>query len=159
MNTLPRKLPNDRAPHSVPPGPLRVLVVEDNEQLRRLYVRVLTSEGFVVVAAEGGAEPLLARQDFNVVLTDLTMPGLDGMSLLRLVREQDLDVPVVLVTGSPDVRSAADAIRYGACQYLHQARRPGATARGLAPRRRTRTRGAPAPRDDERARERDVPIR
>ena len=121
MTTLPGKLPPvDRAPQSVPPGPLRVLVVEDNEQLRRLYVRVLSSEGFVVVAAEGGAKgvELLARQDFNVVLTDLSMPGLDGMSLLRLVRERDLDVPVVLVTGFPDVRSAADAVRYGACQYL-----------------------------------------
>jgi EAL domain-containing protein (putative c-di-GMP-specific phosphodiesterase class I) len=98
----------------------RILVVDDEESLCRAITRILESAGFDVNAAQDGAQAmqLLDEHSFDAVLTDVAMPGMDGIALLRAVRERDLEVPVVLMTGKPDVESAAEAIRYGACEYL-----------------------------------------
>jgi EAL domain-containing protein (putative c-di-GMP-specific phosphodiesterase class I) len=61
---------------------------------------------------------LLTNAKFDAVLTDIMMPGMSGIELLRATRATDLEVPVLLMTGSPDVRSAADAVQYGACDYI-----------------------------------------
>lgn len=102
------------------PSPIRVLVVEDDDQLRPLFARALEERGFVVESAENGlrAAERLARSVFHVIVSDVGLPGMDGLSLLRTVRERDLEVPVVLVTGTPSLETAAQAIQYGACQYL-----------------------------------------
>jgi EAL domain-containing protein (putative c-di-GMP-specific phosphodiesterase class I) len=98
----------------------RVLVVDDNEPLLRVFVRTLEEAGFEVHSAESGlqAAELLARSTFQVVVSDVEMPGMNGLALLRMVREKDLDIPVILVTGQPDVESAAQAVQYGACDYI-----------------------------------------
>jgi EAL domain-containing protein (putative c-di-GMP-specific phosphodiesterase class I)/CheY-like chemotaxis protein len=97
-----------------------VLVVDDDGQLRRLFVRTLKGAGFEVHTAQNGvqAAELLARSSFEVVVSDLEMPGMAGLELLRAVRERDLDTPVVLVTGKPDIESAMQALQHGACHYL-----------------------------------------
>ncbi len=98
----------------------RVLVVEDEQSVLQAITRVLGEAGFDVSAAEDGARALrlLDEAPFDVVLSDISMPGLDGIALLNAVREHDLDVPVILMTGIPGVESAADAMRYGAFDYL-----------------------------------------
>jgi len=98
----------------------RVLIVEDDRSLLELYTEVLLGEGFEVAAAMDGAGALHALQtgSFDVVLTDVVMPGCTGVDVLRAVRERDLDVPVVLVTGSPTLETAVQALEMGALHYL-----------------------------------------
>jgi EAL domain-containing protein (putative c-di-GMP-specific phosphodiesterase class I) len=97
-----------------------VLLVDDEPTLLRAYARALTEAGHRVATAADGhaAVELFQTGQFDVVLSDIAMPGMDGVQLLRAVRERDLDVPVVLVTGSPDVRTALEAVEHGALRYL-----------------------------------------
>lgn len=98
----------------------RVLLVEDQPALRRGYARILEDAGYVVIQAADGllATVKLATGCFDLILTDVTMPGMSGTQLLRAVRARDLDVPVLLITASPTVESAVDAIQNGAIGYL-----------------------------------------
>lgn len=98
-----------------------LLLVDDDPAILRSYGTLLERSGFNVQTAGDGAKALalLASQRFDAVVSDVSMPELDGMSLLRLVRESpDIDVPVLLITGSPMLESAARAVEYGANRYL-----------------------------------------
>jgi len=97
-----------------------VLLVDDDPAVLRVTRRRLERLGFAVVACSSGAEALqsLERESFDVIVSDVHMPGMGGLRLLRLVRERDLDLPVVLVTGNPHIDSASAAIEHGAFQYL-----------------------------------------
>ena len=99
---------------------VRVLVVDDEAIVRRTLSRILTSQGALVVEANGGAEAIaaLARDPFDVVITDIRMPDIDGIEVLRAVREKDLDASVVLITGAPEADSAITALRLGAFDYV-----------------------------------------
>jgi EAL domain-containing protein (putative c-di-GMP-specific phosphodiesterase class I)/CheY-like chemotaxis protein len=96
------------------------LVVDDDDAMRRTMRRILGAAGFRVAEARDGGEAVAALGDrtYDVVVSDLHMPGLDGLALLRAVRAVDLDLPVILVTGDPDVSSAAQAVEHGAFRYL-----------------------------------------
>lgn len=98
----------------------RVLVVDDEQGLRDVLNRWLTRTGYSVDCACDGVEAakLLERDSYDVIVSDVAMPGLDGVSLLRLARERDPDVPVILVTGSPHLDNAIDAMRSGAFDYV-----------------------------------------
>jgi EAL domain-containing protein (putative c-di-GMP-specific phosphodiesterase class I) len=98
----------------------RVLVAEDDDQVRRPLMRFLSLAGYDVAGAENGrqAHELLSGGGFDAVISDIAMPELDGIQLLRMIREHDTDLPVVLVTGAPDVTSAMQAVRLGALLYL-----------------------------------------
>jgi EAL domain-containing protein (putative c-di-GMP-specific phosphodiesterase class I) len=98
----------------------RVLIVEDDRDLLEVYTDVLLEAGFDVTALSdgGGALRALEGDSFDVVLTDVIMPGATGVDVLRTVRERDLDVPVVLITGSPSVETAVQALDLGALRYL-----------------------------------------
>jgi EAL domain-containing protein (putative c-di-GMP-specific phosphodiesterase class I)/CheY-like chemotaxis protein len=98
----------------------KVVVVEDEEPLRRAYARMLEGAGFTAFPAASGREALqkLEEEEVDAIVSDINMPGMDGMALLRAVREWDLDLPVVLVTGNPSIETAARAVEYGALRYL-----------------------------------------
>ena len=98
----------------------RVLLVEDEAALLKSMQEVLQRTGHHVVACGSGSEALVILVDhvFDVMVSDIQMPGITGLKLLRAVREHDLDLPVVLITGHPDVETAADAVEYGAFRYL-----------------------------------------
>ena len=87
---------------------------------RNRIQRVLKSRGFDVVLAPDGAAAvdLLMRRPFDVILSDIQMPGMSGVDLLSIVRAYNLDVPVVLMTGAPSLESAMEAVALGALQYL-----------------------------------------
>lgn len=100
--------------------PIQVLVVDDEKPTRVLMERELPQSGCTVVAVQSGEEALdvLARQDFDVVLLDLKMPGLGGMETLRQLRRSGAAAEVVVLTGHPEVESAIEAMKLGAYDYL-----------------------------------------
>ncbi len=98
----------------------RILVAEDDDLGRRLLDRVLSTLGYdVTIVADGAlAVDAFMREPYDVVITDVVMPRLDGIGVLRAIRERDLEVPVLLLTGAPDMPSALAAIENGAYGYL-----------------------------------------
>ena len=98
----------------------RILSVEDDSTQRLIYEKALGLEGYEVVSAEGGEEAVAAleQQTFDVVLSDIRLPGMDGMQLLGEIRARDEDVPVILVTGDPSLDTAVRAVEFGAMRYL-----------------------------------------
>jgi EAL domain-containing protein (putative c-di-GMP-specific phosphodiesterase class I) len=101
-------------------GTKTVLVVDDDESVARTLRRVLEASGFDVSMASDGATAanMVVAQSFDVILSDIQMPQMSGVDLLRVVRAYDLDVPVILMTGDPKVETAIEAVSLGALQYL-----------------------------------------
>lgn len=99
----------------------RVLVIDDEAGLRAAYIRILTAAGFEVESC-GSAEEVIERlrrgERYSVIVTDLVMPGMEGTELLPVVRNFDSDVPVVILTGRPSLRSTIAAVEHQAFRYL-----------------------------------------
>jgi diguanylate cyclase (GGDEF)-like protein len=98
----------------------RVLAVDDQRYFRELIEGLLVEEGYAVQTAASGEEALhvLEREDFDIVVTDLVMPGLDGAELCRRIRQRQPDQDIVMVTGVVDVQTAVDAMKLGATDYI-----------------------------------------
>jgi DNA-binding NtrC family response regulator len=98
----------------------KVLVVDDEEVVRRCMTRTLSSDCCSVHTASSGsaALELLARQPYDVVLLDLRMPGLDGMTVLKIIKDKWPESEVIVVTGYAAVDSAKEAVALGAYDYL-----------------------------------------
>ncbi len=101
-------------------APLKVLVVDDSELVRNSFVMALEDAGFAAESADDGQSALDRPDiaDFGVIVSDVAMPVLDGVGLLKALRARHVAVPVVLVTGSQSANAATDAARYGALLYL-----------------------------------------
>jgi EAL domain-containing protein (putative c-di-GMP-specific phosphodiesterase class I)/CheY-like chemotaxis protein len=99
---------------------ISVLVVDDEEAIRRSISRMLPSPTFRVVTSPHVHDAVmrLASDEFDVVLSDVTMPGMSGIDFLRMIRTHSLDLPVILMTGLPTVETATDAIKHGALRYF-----------------------------------------
>jgi signal transduction histidine kinase len=108
-------------------GP-RALVVDDNEALLLVCVRTLSKHGYRVEAAQDAEAALraLRRTSFDVLVSDIHMPGMSGTELLKQVRADGLDIPVVLVTGEPSLDSAMKAMEHGVFRYLAKPVAPSA---------------------------------
>jgi EAL domain-containing protein (putative c-di-GMP-specific phosphodiesterase class I) len=100
-------------------GP-RVLVVDDDELVTKSHAQVLRRVASSVVTTTSSKDALarLRSDPYDVVVADIHMPELDGTALLQAVRERDLDLPVIFVTGGPTLESATRAIELGAFRYL-----------------------------------------
>ena len=98
----------------------RVLLVDDDKQVLRAYGRQLRHEGWSVDEAGEGREALarLGGEAFAAIVTDIDMPGLSGVELLRVLRARNDHTPVVLMTGGPSVKTAIEAVELGAFRYL-----------------------------------------
>jgi DNA-binding NtrC family response regulator len=98
----------------------RILIVDDEEIVRRSFASALAGAHCKAEAANDGPEALRAmeRARFDVVLLDLRMPGPDGMTVLKAMKERWPESEVVIVTGYPSVETAKEAVRLGACDYL-----------------------------------------
>jgi EAL domain-containing protein (putative c-di-GMP-specific phosphodiesterase class I) len=100
----------------------RVLVVDDERDLLEILGAMLAEAGWQVDTAPNGqaALVLVDAHRFDVVLSDIDMPGINGVELLREIRGRDLDVPVLLITGHPRVETAVEALEHGALRYLQK---------------------------------------
>jgi DNA-binding NtrC family response regulator len=97
----------------------RILVVDDIPEWLHVYARILESVGYHVdVEADAALASEKAKAGYDVVITDIAMPGLDGIELLRRIHQFDPDVPVILITGQPGLESAMHAVDLGAFKYL-----------------------------------------
>ncbi len=104
----------------LPESRAQILVVDDEANLRRVLGAVLEREGYDVFVAADGREALgvLANHHVDVVVTDVRMPEMDGMALLREVQRVDADIPVVMITAHSTVDNAVLALKSGAFDYL-----------------------------------------
>ena len=105
-----------------PATPLRVLVVDDEESVRFFLRRGLGKSGYHVDEAASGREAIerIGAVGYDVVLTDLVMPEVDGLAVLSAVQEMDADAVVVLMTAHGSVENAVRCIREGAFDYIEK---------------------------------------
>ncbi len=105
---------------------VRILVVDDEEIVRLSHMRVLAGGECEVEAVVNGADALreMKRNPYDLVLLDLRLPGTDGMSVLRTIKQRWPESEVVVITGYPTIETAKEAIRLGACDYLAKPAHP-----------------------------------
>jgi DNA-binding NtrC family response regulator len=98
----------------------RILIADDDEQIRNLLVDFFQTLGYDAVMATNGAEALenLSRMDIDCIISDLIMPDMDGIELLKQIRLQRKSIPFIIITGYPTVDSAIEAMKEGACDYV-----------------------------------------
>lgn len=98
----------------------RILVVDDESFIREIICRKLGGSGFECEAAPSAEDALekISQNDYDCVLSDIHMPGMSGVDLLRQIRLQNADLAVILVTGAPDIDAALEAMRLGAYDHL-----------------------------------------
>ena len=97
-----------------------ILIVDDEEVVRLSHMRSLESADCNAQAAEDGRHALsvMEQHPFDVVLLDLRMPDLDGMDVLKTIKQRWPDSEVVVITGYPSIETAKQAVRLGAFNYL-----------------------------------------
>jgi len=103
-----------------PQNKRNILVVDDESVIREGMRRILEAEGYQAETSAGGRTALetIQEQDFDVVITDLKMPGMDGIEVLKTIKILQPEVPVIIITGYSTVASAVDAMKNGAFDYI-----------------------------------------
>src|SRR5580704_12434416 len=95
-----------------------ILVIEDEEKLRRVVGLQLASAGFEVKASGTAEEGLKLAADADLILTDLKLPGMDGLALLEKIKGQNSNTPVIVMSAFGTVENAVDAMKKGAVDFL-----------------------------------------
>ncbi|NMC44840.1 MAG: response regulator [candidate division Zixibacteria bacterium] len=99
---------------------ISILVVDDQQDPQELLTRILTKEGYSVESAANGEDALgkLRRRPFNLVLTDVKMPGLNGFDLIQLIKKEFPSIGVIVMTAYGDSYTVKDALLLGADEYI-----------------------------------------
>ncbi|NOY40169.1 MAG: sigma-54-dependent Fis family transcriptional regulator [Nitrospirae bacterium] len=99
---------------------IKILVAEDEEITLKHLVYALGNEGYVVFGAKDGLEAWqkIEKEHFDIVITDIKMPGLDGLNLLERIKEKGLETDVIVITGFGSIDSAVEAMKKGAYDYI-----------------------------------------
>jgi CheY-like chemotaxis protein len=105
---------------------MKILVVDDDVIVIRSCTRILESEGFEVVTVSGAQEALeiMKKHSFDLLLVDVKMPVQDGLFLMREIRKDYPDFPIVVMSGYPTPETIADAYKSGANQFIPKPFRP-----------------------------------
>jgi DNA-binding NtrC family response regulator len=100
--------------------PVRILVVDDEEPVRRLLKKELTRKGFETETSDSGEDALnkLKKQNYDVILLDIVMPGMDGLDLLKKLKGDPASPKIIVLTGRATVDTAVEAMKNGAYDYL-----------------------------------------
>jgi two-component system NtrC family response regulator len=101
-------------------SPARILLVDDDESLRRVLELQLSEAGFTVVTSGSAEEALqvLGSEGFDLVISDIRMPGMDGLAFLGEIKCKDTDAVAMIITAHGDVETAVQALKEGAFDYL-----------------------------------------
>lgn len=100
----------------------KILLIDDEEDIVRVLSMSLRSDGYEVVTALNGEEGLRLFQEHtpNLVLTDIKMPGMDGIEVLRNVKAMAADAEVIIITGHGDIDNAIEALKFGASDFINK---------------------------------------
>jgi two-component system, NtrC family, sensor kinase len=111
----------------------KILIVDDEQAIVRLLSMSLKSDGYDTCTASSGEEALdvFENQSPDIVVTDIKMPGMDGLELLKRIKERDPDKEVIIVTGHGDIDSTITALQYGASDFINKPVRDEALAIAL----------------------------
>ena len=103
-------------------GPKRILVVDDEENARIGLSRLLAREGFIVDSVANGFEALnyLRQQDVNLIVTDINMPGMNGITFLKELNKSHPQSNVIMVTAYGGVESYIESMNLGAFEYINK---------------------------------------
>ena len=106
---------------------LPILVVDDDDLFLKYCSRVLDNEAFAIGIAENGREALeqVQQNEYEVILLDVSMPHMDGITCLEHLREGGCNAVVIMVTGGGDVQTAVEAMKRGAADYIEKPFSPG----------------------------------
>lgn len=98
----------------------RILIIDDEENIRYTFENFLVEEGYEVLSAKDYREALVAidESDFDLIFSDILLDDKSGIDILRYVKEKNLNCPVVMITGAPDIGTASEALRLGAFDYI-----------------------------------------
>jgi len=98
----------------------RILVVDDEDQVVQIFRDLLTQQGYDVVSCDNGDDAIttVTTGNFDLVLTDINLPGVDGLEVVRAAKAADKDTVVILITGYASTTTAIDALRQGAYDYI-----------------------------------------
>ena len=108
------------APSAAETPKARILVVDDEVQVVHIFQDLLTQQGYQVEACDNGDDAILkvTTGKFDLVLTDINLPGVDGLEVIRAAKAADKDTCVILITGYASTTTAIDALRQGAYDYI-----------------------------------------
>jgi DNA-binding NtrC family response regulator len=97
-----------------------ILIVDDEEGVRSGLSELLKDEGYTVLCAEDGEQALdiLRKNQIDLILTDMRMPGMSGIDLLKKVHEIHEDIGVIILTGYGEIESYIEAMSFGAMEYV-----------------------------------------
>ncbi len=100
--------------------PFTVMIVEDDPSTRRLYRFLLVNSGYMVIEAEDGRVALeyFSRQPCDIIITDLNMPHMDGLDLVRAIRDQSRDTYIIMVTAFGTLDVEKEAFKVGVNEYF-----------------------------------------
>jgi DNA-binding response OmpR family regulator len=103
-----------------------VLIIDDEASLRQTMARILNRAGFEVTSVASGQESfaILNESAFDMVYLDIRLPDMNGLEVLKVMRAQFPEIPIILFTAQPDLHSAVEALRSGATDYLMKPLKP-----------------------------------
>jgi diguanylate cyclase (GGDEF)-like protein len=102
--------------------PIKILLVDDEEDARVTLAELLEMNEFKVTATQNGTEALRILQDqpFDLVISDLFMPGVDGIALTKAIHEKGINIPVIVMTGFASIETAVESMKAGATDYINK---------------------------------------
>ena len=100
----------------------KILLIDDEEDILRVLSISLRADGYDVMTAGSGEEGLdiYEKEVPDIVLTDIKMPGMDGIEVLSRIKEQERDSEVIIITGHGDIDNAIEALKYGASDFINK---------------------------------------
>jgi len=112
---------------TINPAEIRVLAVDDEEPIRSVLKTIMEGEGYLCETAANADEAIgrLKKNKYDIILTDIMMPGISGIELLDLVRERDDEIAVIMLTAVNDIDVSIRALKSGAYDYISKPFRPG----------------------------------
>ena len=101
---------------------MKILVVDDEEGARELFYTILSGEGYAVTLANDGEAALvqLKAEPFDLIITDIKMPVMDGLQLLQEIRKSGMNTDVIMVTAYGEVETYLKAMSLGAAEYINK---------------------------------------
>ncbi|MBN1848305.1 MAG: response regulator [Deltaproteobacteria bacterium] len=111
----------------------KILLIDDEEAILRVLARSLRSDGYEVITAKSGDEGIqtFIRESPQIVLTDIKMPGMDGLEVLKRIKDIQSEAEVIIITGHGDIDSAIESLQYGASDFVNKPVRDKALAIAL----------------------------